>query len=136
MPCHAMQSLNILSVLKLSRISERILCNSSKQLRYPLEYIPNAKLPAVGGHPKNIIMCLAFMSHTSKPLESVGTTGNCQCMQAFEGRPSYCKSPTTEHTGLLSIRIKADYTKQFHRFHNGGNMRQPKSSCNCNISNY
>ena len=26
--------------------------------RYPLEYIPNAKLPAVGGHPKNIIMCL------------------------------------------------------------------------------
>lgn len=24
--------------------------------RYPLEFIPNAKLPAIGGHPKNIIM--------------------------------------------------------------------------------
>ncbi|CAL1164159.1 unnamed protein product [Cladocopium goreaui] len=32
------------------------------RVSYPLEYIPNAKLPAVGGHPKNIIMltCDAF----------------------------------------------------------------------------
>ena len=29
---------------------------------YPLEFIPNAKIPAVGGHPKNIIFltCDAF----------------------------------------------------------------------------
>lgn len=26
------------------------------QVSYPLEYIPNVKIPAVGGHPKNIIM--------------------------------------------------------------------------------
>ena len=26
------------------------------EVSYPLEYIPNVKIPAVGGHPKNIIM--------------------------------------------------------------------------------
>jgi len=32
------------------------------RVSYPLEYIPNAKLPAVGGHPQNIVMltCDAF----------------------------------------------------------------------------
>lgn len=32
------------------------------RVSYPLEYIPNAKIPAVGGHPKNIILltCDAF----------------------------------------------------------------------------
>ena len=25
-------------------------------MSYPLEYIPNVKIPAVGGHPENIIM--------------------------------------------------------------------------------
>jgi phosphoenolpyruvate carboxykinase (ATP) len=32
------------------------------RLAYPLEFIPNAKIPAVGGHPKNIVMltCDAF----------------------------------------------------------------------------
>eukprot|EP00439_Symbiodinium_sp_Y106_P070065 s4510_g12.t1 len=32
------------------------------RVSYPLEYIPNAKIPALGGHPKNIIMltCDAF----------------------------------------------------------------------------
>ena len=29
---------------------------SLPQVSYPLEYIPNVKIPAVGGHPKNIIM--------------------------------------------------------------------------------
>ena len=29
---------------------------------YPIDYIPNAKIPCVGGHPKNIVMlcCDAF----------------------------------------------------------------------------
>jgi phosphoenolpyruvate carboxykinase (ATP) len=32
------------------------------RVSYPLEYIPGAKIPAVGGHPKNIIFltCDAF----------------------------------------------------------------------------
>lgn len=43
-------------------ICDIFFCAENTRAAYPIEYIPNAKLPCVGPHPKNVILlaCDAF----------------------------------------------------------------------------
>lgn len=46
---------------------------SNTRASFPLEYLPNAKIPAIGGHPKNIIMLTCDANGVLPPISKLTT---------------------------------------------------------------
>eukprot|EP00913_Durusdinium_trenchii_P024628 g23120.t1 len=100
------------------------------RVSYPLEYIPNVKIPAVGGHPKNIIMltCDAF-----GVLPPVSKLTPAQAMYHFisgytakvAGTEMGVSEPTATFSACFGAPFMAEY-ENFPRF----NLKVPKSCPN------